>query len=262
MSSIVSAFLMPGSPLPYQRPHNPPWRGLAQAFKKAAESLAAARPDVILVYSTQWFVVLDELWQSRERVHGTHVDHNWYEYGDLPYDFRVDTELALACVAACDDRGLKSKPCDYDGFPIDTGTIVAVQALNSACDIPIVIAASNIYHDWDTTVMLGEIAVQKAAEQGKRAAVVGGGGVSGTIFREEIDIARDRIASPDDDEWNRRILDTLQRGDVDAFLAQRKEYASRARVDMGFKAMAWLLGAMGRRLPRATVHGYGPTYGS
>ena len=40
------------------------------------------------------------------------------------------------------------------------------------------------------------------------------------------------------------------------------DYAGAARVDMGFKHFAFILGAIGGNFNGATVHAYGPLYGS
>ena len=151
---VVSAFLVHGSPLPFLRPDNPPWRELDAGYRAAAASLAASRPDVIAVYSTQWIAVLDELWQARPRSRGVHVDENWHEYGDLEFDIRCDVKLTEAVIAATPAFGVRSKAVDYDGFPIDTGTIIANNYLNPRGKLPLVIAANNVYHDWQTTQKL------------------------------------------------------------------------------------------------------------
>ena len=68
---------------------------------------------------------LDQLWQTRGRCRGIHVDENWYGYGDLPYDLAIDTALADWLVEGTRELGLRAKGVGYDGFPIDAGTIVA-----------------------------------------------------------------------------------------------------------------------------------------
>lgn len=259
---VVAAFLVPGTPLPLLRRENPAWKGLADGFESARKALVAAKPDVILLYSTQWVAVLDQLWQGKPRISGVHVDENWHELGDLRYDLRIDTNLAKACVAAASEDGIHSRLVDYDGFPIDTGTIVANSFLNPHKDIPVLIAANNIYHDWETTRRLGELVVEQAIAQGKRCAVVAVGGLSGTVFRDEIDPTQDRIASQSDDTWNRDILRLMEQGKVEELLAEIPNYSSQARVDMGFKHLAWLLGALGGRFHGAIVHSYGPAYGA
>ena len=89
------------------------------------------------------------------------------------------------------------------------------------------------------------------------------GALSGSTFTQEIDIADDRIASQADEEWNRRVLELMSAGDGQAIRELAGNSADRARVDMGFKHFAWLVGAMGERWSHGvTVHAYGPIYGS
>ena len=260
---VVAAFLVPGNPLPCLKPDNPPWQALGAGFEQAREALDRARPDALLVYSTQWIAVLDQLWQTRGRCRGIHVDENWYEYGDLPYDLAIDTELAGRLVEGTREMGITAKGVDYDGFPIDAGTIVASAGLDPGKRYPLVIAANNLYHDYETTRRLGAMAAREAARMGRRVAVVGVGGLSGSTFTREIDIAGDHIASQADEEWNRRVLELMSAGERQAIRELAGNAAGGARVDMGFKHFAWLAGAMGERWSHgAEVHAYGPIYGS
>lgn len=259
---VVSAFLVPGSPLPRLKPEVLPWGRLATAMQRAGRALEASRPDVVLMYSTQWFAVLDELWLTRRRSEGVHVDHNWYELGDLPFDIHADIELAHACVAASARMGVHARGVNYDQFPIDTGTIVACDMLRVGTpERPLALASNNLYHDAATTEKLGEAAMRCAEEQNKRVAVVGVGGLSGSQFRTVIDPATDRIASLEDDRWNQRILRLLESGDIAQLRQLVPQYAQEAKVDMGFKHLYWLLGALKGRWAGARVHGYGPVYG-
>lgn len=260
--TVVSAFLVPGSPLPMVKRDNPSWGELADAMEAAGERLRASKPDAILLYSTQWLAVLDELWQTRVRSTGIHVDENWHEYGDLPFDIRADRELAEACVAAVSSAVVRSKHVDYDAFPIDTGTIVAKHFLVGDADIPFVICANNLYHDSDTTERIGRVAAAEAELLKRRIAVVGVGGLSGSFFRHEIDITEDRIAEPGEDEWNRRVLDLIASDDLDELKSVWPDYTSEAKVDMGFKHMSFILGALDDHYASAEVLGYGPLYGT
>ncbi len=259
---VVSAFLVPGSPLVYLRAENPPWAPIASGYRAAARALSSSRPDTILLYSTQWLAVLDELWQTRPSLSDVHIDENWYEYGDLEYDIRIDTELAHACVVGTREIGITSKAVDYDRFPIDTGTIVANGFLNPGNRIPLTLAANNLYHAFEDTIRLAEMAVKKADSLNRRIAVVGVGGLSGSIFRKEIDIRSDGIASANDDTWNRRMLGLIERGAGPEIVSECETYANAARVDMKFKHFAWVFGALGRRFSGARIHAYGATYGA
>lgn len=259
--TVVAAFLIPGSPLPYVHRANPPWGALASALEAAGTALTRAAPDTLVVYSTQWFAVLDQLWLTRPHMHGVHVDENWHEYGELPFDIHIDTELANAVAAATPAIGVRSKGVDYDGFPLDTGTIVAANFLNGA-KCPLVVASNNLYHDWTLTQALGRTAAEQARALGRRIAVIGVGGLSGSFFRGSIDIAQDHIASAEEDAWNRRMLALMERGAVEEFLELRPQYAKEAKVDMGFKHCAFVMGAIDAKFSGAVIHGYGPLYGA
>ena len=260
--AIVSAFMLPGSPLPFVQRDNPPWGKLATAMEQAGKALAASKPDTIVVYSTAWIAVLDQLWQTRAHLKDVHVDENWHEYGNLPFDIRTDVELANACVEATNKAGIKSKGVDYDKFPIDTGTIVAANLLDPEHKYQFVITANNVYHDWQMTAQLGQLAAAEADKLGRSIAVVGCGGLSGSFFRHSIEISEDHIATEDEDNWNRKILGLIEQGDVAALKETCPDYAAAARADMGFKHMAFILGALGDNFSSATVHGYGPLYGA
>lgn len=257
---VVSAFLVPGNPLPLLREDNPPWAILAEAARTAGRALADSKPDVLLIYSTQWITVLDELWQTRPHSSGLHVDENWYEYGDLQMDLRADVDLANACIAAANEAGIKSKAVDYEGFPIDSGTIVAGAFLNPTGLIPAVVAANNLYHDFAKTETIAGLAARQADLQGKRAAVIGIGGLSANYFDKDIDLAQDQIVNASDDEANKALLADMVAGSA-KLRPSMERYAAAVKADMGMKHLAWVLGAIGD-YGSATVHGYGATYGA
>lgn len=260
--SVVAAFLVPGSPLPWMRRDNPPWGRLAAGLDAAGAALARSAPDTLVIYSTQWLAVLDQLWLTRPHSSGVHVDENWHEYGDLPFELSIDTQLAQAVIAATPAIGVRSKGVDYDAFPVDTGTIVAAKFLNPGDTRPLVVAANNLYHDFALTCSLGEIAAREASRLNRRIAAIGVGGLSGAFFRDSIEVAGDHLARDADDAWNRRVLELMRRGAADELTQLCPSYAAEARVDMGFKHYGFVLGALGGSYSGATVHAYGPLYGA
>lgn len=259
--TVVSAFLVPGSPLPQLRPDVAPWGRLRDAIQLAGKSLAESKPDCVLVYSTQWFAVLDQLWVTRQRSSGLHVDENWHEFGEQNFDIVSDTALAQRCIEGCNAAGIHARGVDYDQFPIDTGTITTTTLMRIGTqEIPVVIAANNLYHGPEQTEALGGIAM--AAAEGKRVAIVGIGGLSNNMFRENIDLHEDHILSENDDKWNRRVLALMEGGDIDGLRESLPQYTKEARPDMSLKHFYWLLGAMNGRFKSAVVHEYAPLYGS
>jgi 2-aminophenol/2-amino-5-chlorophenol 1,6-dioxygenase alpha subunit len=259
---VVAAYLVPSSPLLLLKHDEPKYAELIASMERVAKEIDELKPDTIVIYSTRWLAVLDQLWQGRARMAGLHVDENWHELGEIRYDIITDVSLARACARAAQRAGLPSKLIDYHGFPVDSGTLTANSLINPEGSIPLLIVANNIYHDFEKTRMLGELTAAQSASQGKRVVVIVAGGLSGSEYRSEHDFADDAIASATEDDWNRRILKLIESRNLEEIMRQLPDFNSQARADMGFKHFAFALGAMGGRLGKAKVYAYGPQYGS
>jgi 2-aminophenol/2-amino-5-chlorophenol 1,6-dioxygenase alpha subunit len=259
---VVAAYLLPASCLLLLRRDEPRYAELVAAMGTVSRELDELKPDTLVIYSTRWYAVLDQLWQGRARMAGLHVDDNWHELGEIRYDITTDVSLAKACVRAAQRAGIASKLVDYAGFPIDSATLAAQALVNGDGLMPTLIVANNLYHGFEETRALGEIVAAQSALQGKRVAVLILGGLSGGEHRDHRPFSADALASATEDEWNRRILKLIAARDVEDVLRQMPEFVSQARADMGFKHFAFALGALGGRIGNAEVYAYGPQYGS
>ncbi|MFJ9173903.1 tRNA U-34 5-methylaminomethyl-2-thiouridine biosynthesis protein [Streptomyces sp. NPDC102360] len=259
---IKSAYLIPSSPLPLLQPDAAGLRPIVEGLKKARRSLERATPDTLIVYSAGWMAVVDQMWLTRPHMTGRFVDHTWHEFGHIDWELDVDVPVAEAAIPTTQAFGVRSRGCDYDEFPIDAGTIVLSQTLNAEAAVPLVVTTNNLYHDWETTKRLGAAAVEAADRQGRSVSVVGIGGLSGSLHRHGVDFDEDHIASPEEDEANRRLLDLVTKADTAALEQYVPEYATVGRADMGMKHLAFVLGALGDQYSGAEVHGYGPLCGS
>lgn len=259
---VVAAYLLPASPLLVLQRKEARYAELVAAMQRVARDIDELRPDTLVIYSTRWFAVLDQLWQGRARMAGLHVDENWHELGGMRFDLTTDVSLARACALAAQRSGIASKLVDYPGFPIDSGTLAANALTNPEGTVPVLVVSNNLYHDFEKTRTLGELAAAQATAQGKRVVVFVLGGLSGSEFRDQRAFADDAIATETDDEWNRRVLKLIEARDVDELMRLLPDYLAQARADMGFKHFAFALGALGGRLGKAQVYAYGPQYGS
>ena len=259
---VISAYIVPGLAHLTSDKAVESWEKLRQGFHKAGERIHATQPDVIVLYSTQWISVLGHLFQIDPNPQGLHVDDNWYEFGDFPFDLRSDVALSSRAAEIASTLGLATRTINYKGFPIDTGTLVALRFLNSDNSIPVSLVSCNIYAGQEDSLMLGKAMRQAIVESGKRAVVVAVTGLSARFFTDEIDPQNDRIAQAEDDKWNRRILTLIEQGKNSEALALNGEYAQTAAADMGFKAFAWLMGVLGTPSVPGKVLAYGPVWGT
>ena len=243
---IPKAYLVPGQPHVLLAPEkNPGWASLRASYEAVGREIAASDAELILVYSTQWFSVIGHLFQTDPRPKWILVDQNWYELGEIPYEFRVDPEFGKLYCAVCKQNGMQAATVSYHGFPLDTGTVVALKLLNPANAIPASIVSCNIYAEREETRALG-VAGRAAIEQsGKKTIVVVVTNLSNRYEVADIDPANDRVSSAKDDEWNRKILEMLGEGRLEDVAQVARDFAREANADMGFKAIWWLAALMG-----------------
>lgn len=261
--AIVGAALVPGLPHLLARDPAPSWKELGAAAREVGERLRAARPDTVVVLSTQWFTVLGHQFQHHPNPAGTYVDENWYgyDYGHLRYDYRVDVDLVERWATETELDGMQARLTRYDNFPIDTGTIVAGQLLDPGATLDVAQVSCNLYAPADALARLGALGVSAGGAQGRRIAIVAISGLSAGLLQRWITPAEDHIADATHDRWNRRILDLLAAGDIDGALEQRDDYARAASVDAQGRALAFLAGT-GAANNRADVLAYGPIWGT
>jgi 2-aminophenol/2-amino-5-chlorophenol 1,6-dioxygenase subunit alpha len=238
---ILKAYIVPGQPHPLLAPEkNQGWSSLRRSYEAVGREIAASGAELLLVYSTQWFSVIGHLFQVDPKPAWTLVDPNWYEYGSIPYEFKIDPEFGKLYCGIAKSRGMQAATVAYHGFPIDTGTVVALKLLNPDNAIPASIVSCNIYAEREETRALGAAGRAAIDAYGKKTIVVCVTNFSNRYEVAEIDPAHDRISSQKDDEWNRKLLEMFAEGRLEDVAQVARDFAREANADMGFKAIWWL----------------------
>jgi 2-aminophenol/2-amino-5-chlorophenol 1,6-dioxygenase alpha subunit len=262
--SIHKAYLVPGQPhILLAADQNAGWASLKQSYEAIGREIERSGAELILLYSTQWFSVIGHLFQTDPNPQWTLVDQNWYQFGEIPYSFRIDPEFGKLYASVCKDLGMQTATVDYHGFPIDTGTVVALKLLNPNNAIPASVVSCNIYAERDETRALGRAARTAIDRYGKKTIVVIVTNLSNRYEVGEIDIANDHISSSKDDEWNRKILEMLGEGRLEDVAQVAREFGREANADMGFKAIWWLAALAGENNKYdGKVWDYQPVWGT
>ncbi|SVE07878.1 uncharacterized protein METZ01_LOCUS460732, partial [marine metagenome] len=100
------------------------------SFAKAREDILALKPDLLLLYSSQWPSIIGHQVQAEPEPTWRLVDEDFHALGTVHYKLRMDAEFADVLNDCAKERGLTSRTVAYRGFPVDTGTVVALQLLN------------------------------------------------------------------------------------------------------------------------------------
>lgn len=265
--SVVGGVWVPGLPHPLLCPEkNAGWQSIRDAFERARQQIQAWKPELLLVYSTMWPSVIGHQVQADPRPKWVHVDELFHELGSIPYEFSIDAAYANAAVEKMRARGLEARPVAYHGFPIDTGSVVALKLLNPDNAVPAGIISSNVYSDRAETLVLGKACRDAIEALNRRTVCVVVSTLSNRLFTDWISPAEDRIHSSKDDEWNRKILEFLAAGRLEdvAQLSRSIQKQIRVKKVVSFKPAWWLSAVMGAHnnyaghvLGYAAIHGTG-----
>ena len=264
---IVESFVVPVHPHTVLAPEqNEGWNRLRQAYDDAAKIITDSGADLLIIYSTTWPSIIGHQLISDPNPQWVMVDHDFHDLGSINYSFNIDAEFAELWNAENKSRGLQSRCVNYQGFPIDVGSVVALTLLNPNNKIPAVIVSSNVYADRSETTVLAKACRDIVKKTGRKAVAITAMSLSNRMFTEHIDPKDDKIHSLKDDEWNRKILEFLGEGRLEDVgqLSRTIQQQIRVQKVVNFKPM-WWLSAMnenrnnltGKVLAYEAVHGAG-----
>ncbi len=261
---VVRACVAPGKPQILLAPEqNPGWASLRDSYAAMRAEIEASRAELLVLYSTQWASIIGHQIQADPAPEWTKVDDDFHELGTMRYSLRMDPDFAERYREKATARGLTARTVAYRGFPIDTGSIVALQLLNPHNRIPACIVSCNMYADRAETVVLGKAARDAVEESGKKVAAVAVTGLSSRMWTDWIEPAEDRIHSAKDDEWNRKLLELLGEGRLEDVSQLARQFSAQAHGDNRMKAIWWLAAFAGASNDyRGTVHDYQPVWGT
>lgn len=261
---IQKAYIVPGQPHILLAPErNRGWASLRKTYEQVGREIEKSDAELLLLYSTQWFSVIGHLMQVDPNPKWVLVDQNWYELGEIPYEFRIDPEFGKVYCALAKEAGMQAATVNYHGFPIDPGTVVALKLLNPNNAIPASVVSCNIYAERDETRALGRIAREAIDRYNRKTIVVCVTNLSNRYEVGDIEPARDTVSSAKDDEWNRKILEMFGEGRLEDVAQVAREFGREANADMGFKAIWWLAALMGENNRYdGVVRDYQPVWGT
>ena len=264
---VLFGLYVPPHPHPLLAPdQNKGWGELRAAYDECRKRIEESEADVIIVYSTTWPSIVGHQFQVQPEPEWVHVDDDFHFLGSMPYKFRMDAEFGNQYRDAAEARGLHARTVAYHGFPIDTGSVVALSLLNPDNRIPACIVSSNMYSNRAETIVLGKAARDALKAQGKKAVIVAVSTLSNRMFTKHVEPQDDRIHSAKDEEWNRKILEFFEDGRLEDLSQLSRDIHGQIRVQkvVAYKPAWWMAATMGQHnnydgevLAYAALHGSG-----
>ncbi len=265
--NVLKGYVLPGLPHPLLKPEGrESWGKLRAAYDRVASEIKELNPDIILIYSTYWASILGHQIQALPHPEWTLVDDEWHSLGSIPYKFTTDVEFAKAYNDSNLERGLKSRLTAYEGFPIDTGSVVCLKLIDPDNQFKSCIVSSNIYSDRAEQIILGKGARDALKKQNKKAVVISVSSLSNRYTMVDPKKCPDEISSKKDEEWNQKFLEFLSKGRLEDVSQLSRQFHKEARVTkkvVNFKPFWWLASVMGEtNAYKGEVFEYQPIQGT
>ena len=226
---------------------------LIAGYARLRAKLAAARPDVVVVFDTHWFTTGYHLVDAGARYSGTYVSDEmpWYLRG-VPYDYRGLPALAHAIEAASREQGGHNRAVAEPGLARHYATINLVKQLRLELDDTPVVSVSSCQNcAWAHYLKSGRAVAQAVERSGLRVVLLASGALSHRfndidwtprhprIFHES------NVSRPENAESDRRAIALLREGQHDAILARWDEEYRRLPWEAFGAHYLQMLGALG-----------------
>jgi 3,4-dihydroxyphenylacetate 2,3-dioxygenase len=226
---------------------------LIGGYARLRERIAAARPDVVLIFDSHWFTTGYHLADGGERYRGSYISDEmpWYLHG-VPYDYRGHPQLALEIEAVSRERGGYNRAICHPDLGRQYATINLIKHLRlELSDTPVRSLSSCQNCEWPHFLKSGEVVGEAIRRSGLRAVLLASGALSHRfngidwtpknprIFHES------NVSRPENIESDKGAIDLLRQGRHDTVLERwNDEYRQLPWEAFGAHYLQ-MLGAMG-----------------
>lgn len=226
---------------------------LIPGYARLREKIAAAKPDVVMIFDSHWFTTGYHLVDGAVGYEGNYISDEmpWYLHG-VPYKYRGHPELARAIEAVSREQGGFNRVISHPELGRHYATINLVKQLRLEHeDIPVVTVSSCQNCDWSHFVKSGEAIGEAIRRSGLRVVLLASGALSHKfnnidwkpnnprIFHES------NVSRPENIESDKQAIAFLEQGRHDTILERwDSDYRNKPWEAFGAHYLQ-MLGAMG-----------------
>lgn len=232
---------------------------LMAGYGRLREKIAAARPDVVLIFDSHWFTTGYHLVDGHAHYRGTYISDEmpWYLHG-VPYDYRGHPELAVAIEAVSREQGGYNRVINHPGLGRQYATINLVKQLRLELSGTPVLSVSSCQNcDWPHFLTSGEAIGEAIRRSGLRVLLLASGALSHKFNAIDWKPTHPRIfhqsnvSRPENIASDQAAIALFQEGRHDTILERwNEDYRQRPWEAFGAHYLQ-MLGAMGGASCRA-----------
>ena len=215
------------------------------------EGLASLDFDTFVVFDTHWFSTIQYVMNASPRLEGVYTSEEVPELlHEHEYNYQGDPELAQAIAGVAKENNVRAFASTYRGMPIHYPTLVPMAYFNPRRDRRVlstgVCQIASVHND----LAFGRAVGEGIRRSDRRVVLVAAGGLSHRFW--EYDAVLDHtgadpvhISSPENREYDERIMGMFCRGDHAGVVNLATEYRKRCSPEGRFAHYLMMAGALG-----------------
>jgi len=215
------------------------------------ERLASLDFDTFVVFDTHWFSTIQYVMNASPRLEGMYTSEEVPELlHEHEYNYQGDPELAQAIAGVAKENNVRAFASTYRGMPIHYPTLVPMAYFNPRRDRRVlstgVCQIASVHND----LAFGRAVGEGIRRSDRRVVLVAAGGLSHRFW--EYDAVLDHtgadpvhISSPENREYDERIMGMFCRGDHAGVMNLATEYRKRCSPEGRFAHYLMMAGALG-----------------
>ena len=215
------------------------------------ERLASLDFDTFVVFDTHWFSTIQYVMNASPRLEGMYTSEEVPELlHEHEYNYQGDPELAQTIAGVAKENNVRAFASTYRGMPIHYPTLVPMAYFNPRRDRRVlstgVCQIASVHND----LAFGRAVGEGIRRSDRRVVLVAAGGLSHRFW--EYDAVLDHtgadpthISSPENREYDERIMGMFCRGDHAGAVNLAAEYRKRCSPEGRFAHYLMMAGALG-----------------
>ena len=215
------------------------------------ERLASLDFDTFVVFDTHWFSTIQYVMNASPRLEGVYTSEEVPELlHEHEYNYQGDPELAQTIAGVAKENNVRAFASTYRGMPIHYPTLVPMAYFNPRRDRRVlstgVCQIASVHND----LAFGRAVGEGIRRSDRRVVLVAAGGLSHRFW--EYDAVLDHtgadpvhISSPENREYDERIMGMFCRGDHAGVVNLATEYRKRCSPEGRFAHYLMMAGALG-----------------
>lgn len=215
------------------------------------DRLAGLDFDTFLVFDTHWLSTIQYVLNAAPRLEGMYTSDEVPELlHEHEYHYDGDPDLAQAIAATAKEKGLRAFASTYRGMPIHYPTLVPMVYFNPRQNRRVLSTGVCQIAGVQNDLAFGQAVGESIKQSDRRVVLVAAGGLSHRFweYNSVLDhTAADptHISSPENREYDERIMELFCRGDHANIIGLAEEYRRRCAPEGRFAHYLMMAGALG-----------------